>query len=189
MGLLEPTSKNDNKMTNQKNKLESPYQHYIIIRKFVKKGRFYVRLNCHTRTETIPYANYIWLVGNPAFSGIPKEYIVHHLDNDPLNNDISNLSLMAKNHHRAYHLKHRNVDTPIEEDFEIDNTSTIHNLPMTRPRVHYKKDRDSWHIYYRMRENGKGKAYFLSNYKGRYFRTKEQAEEAIKKIWPVEWIK
>ena len=59
----------------------------------------------------MPLANYNWLMTNPGFEHVPKGYVVHHLDHNEQNDDPSNLALMAKNLHTAYHWKHKNDDT------------------------------------------------------------------------------
>ena len=48
---------------------------------------------------------YNWLLGNLQFEDLPPGYCVHHLDLDKLNDDVSNLALMKKPHHMAYHSK------------------------------------------------------------------------------------
>ena len=76
--------------------------------KFFKRGRWYVKLESpFNGFSIIPFANYVWLKGNPSFEQIPKGYVIHHLDSDEQNDDISNLVLMQKHHHTAYHFKQK----------------------------------------------------------------------------------
>ena len=165
--------------------LHSPYEGYKIAKKYFRKDRWYVRLEKpNGRTESLPHANYNWLVGNPAFPGIPKGYVIHHLDKDPLNDDISNLALMSKNHHRAYHLKYKNNNIPVELDCGLENLSTMGGLPTRKPRAFYEKDRGRWRIFYRIPIDGRIKTFSLSKYKDKYFYNKAQAEQAIEEIWP-----
>lgn len=43
---------------------------------------------------------------------IPKDYVVHHIDHNPLNNDISNLELKSASEHHSEHLIHRIASDP-----------------------------------------------------------------------------
>jgi len=136
------------------------------------------------KTQSMPLSNYHWLIGNPVFPGIPAGYVIHHLDQDPMNDDISNLALMAKNHHRAYHLKYKNCDIPIENDIEIDNNSSLIGFPVKRPKAYYRKDINRWVIRYYMRTPTKTKHYQINRYRDNQFFLQEHAEKAIDKIWP-----
>jgi hypothetical protein len=81
---------------------------YVVIGKILQQERWKVILDApFNGKKTMPLAHYNWLMGNPSFSEIPKGYAIHHLDNDPLNDDISNLALIHKHHHTAYHLKYK----------------------------------------------------------------------------------
>ncbi len=81
-----------------------------IVDKQIKKGRWQVTLSDRNgRRGKMAHYEYIWLKGNPSFRAIPPGYLIHHLDLDPLNDDVSNLALMFRHHHWAYHLKHKNV--------------------------------------------------------------------------------
>lgn len=137
------------------------------------------------KTKSMPHANYVWLEGNPMFKGIPKGYVVHHLDLDQMNDDISNLVIMAMNHHRAYHLKHHNSTIPLEHDIKTESSCKIPDgLPITKPRAYYDKDRGSWRIYYRVRESdGRITSMRLGSFIGRKFTTKEDADGVIENLW------
>jgi len=77
------------------------------LEKIFRKGRWYIK---SSGKWAAPFANYVWLKGNPSFKEIPAGYVIHHLDNDPLNDDISNLVLMQKHHHAPYHWKHKTIE-------------------------------------------------------------------------------
>jgi len=95
--------------------------------KTLKKGRWYVRTIIDGEKVVIPLANYNWLSTNPAFDGIPKGYVIHHLDHDEMNDDPSNLAVMGKHQHRAYHLKTVNAGIHAKLNVEIQNDS-VDNL-------------------------------------------------------------
>ena len=95
----------------------------LLSSKFLKKGRWHVRVNVDGESKVVPRAHYKWLVTNPAFNGIPKGYVVHHLDRDEMNDDPSNLVIMGMQQHRAYHLKNISPKTNEKLNFEIDNDS------------------------------------------------------------------
>ena len=56
-----------------------------VTERFLRGGRWFVRLASGEQQKTMPRANYVWLKGNPSFSEIPKGYVVHHLDLDQTN--------------------------------------------------------------------------------------------------------
>jgi hypothetical protein len=76
-----------------------------VAEKILRNGRWHVRLETSIRgRKTVPLAWYVWLKGNPGFKDIPDNYVVHHLDHDELNDDISNLVIMSRYHHTAHHI-------------------------------------------------------------------------------------
>ena len=104
--------------------------------KIFKKDRWYVRTVIDGKRATIPLANATWLESNPSFNGIPKGYVIHHLDHNQLNDDPSNLALVGKNLHRAYHLKYKFPDQPVNVKDLFDNASIDKNLISYRiPRI------------------------------------------------------
>lgn len=154
-----------------------------IINKFIREGRVYAVIEQDGKKLTMPLAIYTWLKGNPSFKGIPKGYVVHHLDLDPLNDDISNLALMYKHHHVAYHFKHKNCNVPIECNVSLSNHEMGFDYPTRMPRIYnrkYKKT-DYWFITYKTLGN---KKIFVYNINGIKFRSREEAEKAIDIIWP-----
>jgi hypothetical protein len=48
----------------------------------------------------IEYAKFIWIKNNGK---IPKGYLIHHIDNDILNDDINNLALLTRKGHFEIH--------------------------------------------------------------------------------------
>lgn len=47
-----------------------------------------------------PYHRYVWELN---FGTIPKGYVIHHIDEDKSNNDISNLQMMTRAEHIILH--------------------------------------------------------------------------------------
>ena len=91
--------------------------------KYLKKGRWHTKVLVDGEKKVVPMAHYVWLMTNPAFNGIPKGYVVHHLDHDEMNDDPSNLVIMGMQQHRAHHLKNIVPKTDEKLNFEIDNES------------------------------------------------------------------
>lgn len=82
---------------------------YEVTRKFLNENRWFVVFRMpFNGKKRMPLSNYVWLVENPQFGDLPPGYCIHHLDHDKMNNDISNLALMKKSHHMAYHTKQNN---------------------------------------------------------------------------------
>jgi len=135
------------------------------------------------KQETLPHANYIWIKGNPSFGGIPKGYVIHHLDHDQLNDDISNLVMMYKHHHVAYHLKQKVCEVPVECNVAMSNHEMGFDYPTVRPRIYHRKPPDNrWLISYRI-SNKKNKIY-VYKINGRRFQSRDEAERAIDILWP-----
>jgi predicted nucleic acid-binding Zn ribbon protein len=59
--------------------------------------------------KRIELHRYVWIIN---YGEIPKGYVVHHIDNDKRNNDISNLALMSFSEHSKYHSKKRIEENP-----------------------------------------------------------------------------
>lgn len=129
------------------------------------------------RTRRVPQAQYNWLMNNPAFSYIPVGYVIHHLDNDELNDDVSNLVLMFRPHHTAYHSKYQ--AKTLETKIEILNINRY--LPEKEPQIYKRKDTtvERYVLYW----NFYGKRHCLTSFKGRPFKTVEDAEWAKAQIW------
>jgi len=112
-----------------------------IIKKRLQADRWYVVLKpAFNSKKSMPQAHYNWLVGNPSFGDIPTGYIVHHLDGDKLNDDISNLAIIHRIYHTAYHFKNFKI-AQSEIDIEIDYTLRIGNIPFEEEitKLKYRK--------------------------------------------------
>src|SRR3990167_4450027 len=72
----------------------------------------------------------IWI---DNFGAIPKGFVVHHKDENPLNNNVSNLELLTNVEHSRNHTKERIYSSP-----ELLET-TIRNLKLGRAKA------DLWH--------------------------------------------
>ena len=153
----------------------------VIKSKFVRKGRAHVVIECFDKKHTMPMANHVWLKGNPSFGGIPKGYVVHHLDHDPLNDDISNLVIMYKMHHIAHHFKQQTCEVPIECNVALSNHEMGYDYPTRKPRAHKRPYRDEWYLSYYM-TGGRNKRIYKIN--GRTFKTQKEVEKAINIIFP-----
>ena len=115
-------------------------QNRKVIEKVLKKGRWYAILDqSFNGRKTMPHAHYVWLLGNPCFEEIPKGYVIHHLDYDEQNDDISNLVIMQKHHHSAHHWKQKIITPKIR----VDLNSRLHFYPINKPSIHKRKDQDS----------------------------------------------
>ena len=154
-----------------------------ILKQFIHNRRMYVRISVNgSKSKLMLRSAYMWLKHNPGFDRIPKRYVIHHLDGDPWNDDPSNLALMYRCYHSAYHAKNRTAppNTPIEIDV-IDLGE-----PLSRPRATYYKSRGFWILRYSIRENGQkvAKSTYRLNMHTPHWKTKWAAEAAIEKIWP-----
>lgn len=61
---------------------------------------------------------YIW---EQTYGPIPKGYVIHHVDGDPLNNALENLILMTRSGHSTFHRLHPNLGSPIFSDYWAKN--------------------------------------------------------------------
>ncbi len=152
-------------------------EEWTIEKKFIKRNRWFVQISLNGRTKTVPHANYVWLKYNPTFKAIPENYVIHHLDRDSLNDDLSNLALMARPHHSAYHLKHKVINVPIYLDEAM-------GFPIYRPRIYYRKDREIYYICYRIKTTKGTKVKHITNIDGYHFNTRDEAIKAVKELWP-----
>ena len=148
--------------------------------KFIRNNRWHVRVQNGEGQKTLPQANYVWLKGNPSFKEIPTAYVIHHLDYDPLNDDISNLALMAKYHHVAHHWKNKNVETEVK----VDDANKI-GVPHIKPKLYYNAPRKCWRIIYRMHdESGKSITRTVNNDNGSPILTEQHALRVAMRLWP-----
>lgn len=133
------------------------------------------------RRITMPLANAVWLRGNPSFEGIPRGHVIHHLDYDPMNDDVSNLALMYKLHHIAHHFKNKTCIVPIKYNIALMDYENNFDYPTKKPRIYQRPKADNWFLAYYMC-GGKRKLLYKMN--GRNFISKKEAEEAINMLWP-----
>lgn len=128
----------------------------------------------------IKQAQYNWLIGNPTFQTIPQGYVIHHLDSDKLNDDVSNLVLMLKSYHLSYHAK---TSFPKQEVKLVGLTTD--GIPRKKPKAYKKYGGKRWYLQWYLPDNIRPTRTSLD---GKGFRTKEEAERAIEKIFPFcEW--
>lgn len=156
----------------------------VDIKDIILRGdRFYVRVPSEKSNEimkVIPRAVYVWLKGNPSFKSIPKGYVIHHLDYDPTNDDLSNLALMCKPHHSAHHLKRQIINTQV---ITVGDPDIPH--PKYYPKIYFDSSKMRWFI--RIREavgisnKTKVKSYF--KYMGKHISSRVEAETVAKEIW------
>lgn len=143
-----------------------------------KRGRFFVRVECEGRKATIPRAVHIWLQSNPAFSEIPKGYVVHHLDHDETNDDPSNLVIMQKHQHTAHHLK----QIRINPELTLATARRVPYCPTTYPKV-YQHKKKFFIQFYQRNEYGKGQTVKVWSRDGKNFSAREEADNHAKEIW------
>jgi hypothetical protein len=124
----------------------------------------------------VPYAHYVWLFHNPSFLNIPKDYVIHHLDWDKTNDDISNLALMQRLHHAAHHWKNNIVAPKINMSKLIANDNAVTVVPTREPSIGQRKDRGTYYVHCYERVDGKAKARKLTRYNGKVIQTIEQAQ-------------
>lgn len=158
------------------------HSEWKVVEKIFKKNRWHVRLESDGRVSIMPYANYVWLKGNPAFKSIPKGYVIHHLDHDSLNDDISNLVIMQKHHHTAYHWKNKKLDPKINIKVEYQSVERNVYYPVTTPRIHQRKDTGKFYISFYEIVNEKRKQIKVYKYNGKRFVTRDDAKKALSNI-------
>lgn len=156
----------------------------IIETKF-KVDRFYVTIKYPDgKQTTMPRANMVWLRGNPSFKSIPKGYVIHHLDYDKTNDDISNLSLMYKFHHVSHHWKQKNIETKIDVDGgeEIDDLTKYY--PTKKPHKYYHIPAKRYYVgFCQIDENGNRQRVRLWKWNGSPILTEEDADNLRDELW------
>jgi hypothetical protein len=166
-----------NNITNNK------YDLAEVIEVVFRKDRFHVKLKLHDGViKTIPRYIYTWLKYNPAFMGIPKGYVIHHLDHDKTNDDPSNLVIMQKYHHVAYHFKNKLISPRVI----VDGVCFDHeeHQPNKIPSVHFHKPANRFYISFG-ENNGHGKSERRRLWRddGHPLLTREEAETLRDKLW------
>jgi len=151
---------------------------------FVRRGRRYVIISMSMGgRKTIPYANYIWLKGNPSFVEIPIGYAIHHLDGNELNDDISNLVIMQKHHHTAYHFKQRILKPEVRLNEEPMGEKRLIYSPISEPQIKKRSGKERYYLSFTERRMGKSRTTNLYSWEGYIFRTRELAQMAKNAIW------
>ena len=150
--------------------------------KVFRKDRWYVKISPPFNGWSImPYANYVWLLGNPAFYDIPKGYVVHHLDGDLLNDDISNLVIMQKHHHAAYHWKQKTIETPVKVNPDFVEVKRRQYFPVREPRIY--PHRKAFRLYFTENIDGERKEIWIHKWDGKPIISREMAEKIKSLIW------
>lgn len=153
---------------------------------FLNAGRFYVRIECaasKTGIRTLKRANHNWLTANPSFKAIPKGYIVHHLDQDGTNDDPSNLVIMYKLHHMAYHLKQKTITT----DIPLAKEARVY-MPTKYPHFCWDKNSRRFYVGFSERdESDAPKKVRLFRFEGEPMKTEEAAKACCRKVWEDAW--
>lgn len=153
---------------------------YEVKRVFFNNNRWFVTFyTAFNGKKIIARAIYNWLLANPQFEDLPPGYCIHHLDFDELNDDNSNLALMKKPYHAAYHLKQNKN----EKEYEIIKLRPPVGIgrDLTIPKVRQSVSKKIWRLRWQETDiAGKRISRQITRIKGNIFRTKEEAEEAKK---------
>jgi len=126
----------------------------------------------------------VWLQHNPGFEAVPKGYVVHHLDHDELNNDISNLALMQKFHHIAHHAKQKTVKTEVNIKAAVTRREFF--IPSRKPYAGKTKSSNGKFQYVIIiyeKIEGKSHRTQLYRWRGKKFRSIEDGEAVSAAIW------
>lgn len=157
---------------------------FKIVEKVFKRDIWFVVLdNPYNGRKTMPYCHYVWLKGNPIFHVIPTGYVIHHLDHDKQNDDISNLVLMQKHHHVAHHWKQKIINSDVPVKIDCSPSNRIAFFPLTRPRIYPLKSGNAFFVQV-WEETAKGKRPTkVYRHNGEKFKTEEDAEKFVALIW------
>lgn len=155
-----------------------------ILEKFMRKSRWYVRLKSPVNGKSVmPQYIYVWLMGNPAFEEVPRGYAIHHLDGDKLNDDISNLALMQRYHHMAYHFKHKAVESKINISLSEQYCGATDFNPRSRPCVCFSKKNGRYFVKIKESVEGRDKFTRVGGFNGKVFNERSDAERFVSLIW------
>jgi hypothetical protein len=145
-------------------------------------NRFFVKVQYSDGTvKRMPRSHYSWLKFNPSFYFIPDGYVIHHLDFDPTNDDPSNLALITKYAHDAYHMKHKVVEVKIM----IDDLSHEYS-PYLEPLVRFDKKANQFYVRIMEKKHGIGRRRAVYTLNGKRFANEEEAQAFKDTIWPPE---
>lgn len=151
--------------------------------KVFKKDRWYAVLDkSFEGVRRLPFANYIWLLNNPAFETIPKGYVIHHLDYDKTNDDISNLVLMRRDHHLVHHWKTRSPMDEVKIKFEKPSNPIEFCEPTSTPRVRFNKQRQRYYVSFNTGNGQSQKRCYVSTLNGKPISSLDEAEAVAKTI-------
>lgn len=153
-----------------------------IVKKFLNNDRWFVSLDPpFNGKRIIPQAHYNWLSKNPRFEDIPDGYALHHLDFNQLNDDISNVALMKKDHHIAHHLKYVQ-DKAENQKIKLRTPIMLgENLSIPRvSRIKSYKEQERWGLRWQQTDTITRKRVEkqITRIRDRPLRSREEAEKA-----------
>ena len=160
---------------------------WFVILEFPRKYKKKIPGNPMLKNEKIKISqsHYNWLIGNPSFVNVPQGYVIHHLNGDKLNDDVSNLALMNRTHHMAHHAKQIPID-PVE--IEVKGFRPIGNdiLGVSPGKFWHGKKigglEERWFVRWNEGPSGNKYGRKISKYKGKPIRTEEQALKVMKEL-------
>ncbi len=163
--------------------------HFSIIGRYLRGNRMYVKVDPPINgKDIVANAIYVWLMGNPAFEAIPKGYVIHHLDGDEMNDDISNLVLMQKNYHISYHVKNKHVDTGVAKIrvASVVGSRTIY-FPAKEPYIYHvtgpHRKSERYRIGFPENLDGTVIRTWVNSWEGIPISTREMADKIKALIW------
>ena len=160
---------------------------FKVVEKFFRKDRWHIRFSDpFNGSRIMPNANYIWLLGNPSFVDIPAKYVIHHLDGDKVNDDISNLVIMQKHHHVAYHWKQRTIKTESKIRTSCSRIKRSVYVPIREPRI--RPHKKGYRIRFSEMIDGESVRTDICVWEGRSIKTLEMAEKVKAVIWKNELV-
>ncbi|SRR6266852_1178196 len=93
-----------------------------VVREY-KGERFYLKKGGHYRNPNSSLHRRVW----EEYNGIiPDGMIIHHIDNDPSNNEIENLALLTRNEHTSFHM--REPENVLRMRATLDRVRSIGNI-------------------------------------------------------------
>jgi len=158
-----------------------------IRRKVFYQGRWHVYLiPMFNGKRRIPLAQYIWLIKNPIFKDVPKDYVIHHLDGDKANNDITNLVLMHKIYHISYHQKNQEITYDETVTFFLPEDGLLLGENVSSIRCYERTDYnyEKWAVRWGETIDGTRRTRRINRYNGKPILTERDAQkvaEIIKK--------
>lgn len=132
---------------------QNEYALIEVLEEIFRKDRFHVKLKFPDGSEKIkPRYIYVWLKHNPSFIDIPKGYVIHHLDHNKINDDPSNLVVMQKYHHIAYHFKSIIITPKLAIDEASFRKGFKEYQPTQKPRSRQVPNADRWYVDFYQRD-------------------------------------